>query len=41
MKWSDVDISFGSDDHPNIELSKRDSPFMVKLLIRWHKVPRH
>jgi hypothetical protein len=34
MKWSDMDISFRPKDHPEIELSKRNLPFMVKLLIR-------
>jgi hypothetical protein len=34
MKWSDVDISFEPEDHPKIELSERNLPFVVKLLIR-------
>jgi hypothetical protein len=33
MRWSDVDISFESQDHPDIELSDRNLPFMVKLPI--------
>jgi hypothetical protein len=38
IKWSDIDISFGLDDHPEIELSERNLPFVVKLPIGWHKV---
>jgi hypothetical protein len=38
MKWSDIDISFGLEDHPEIELSERNLPFVVKLPIGWHKV---
>jgi hypothetical protein len=33
MRWSDVDISFGSEDHPITELSDRNLPFVVKILI--------
>jgi hypothetical protein len=40
MKWSDVDISFGPEDHLETELSKRNLPFVVKLPIRWHKVAK-
>jgi hypothetical protein len=40
MKWSDVDISFGPEDHPDIELSERNLPFVVKLPIRWHTVAK-
>jgi hypothetical protein len=40
MKWSDVEISFRLEDHPNIELSKRNLPFVVKLLIGRHKVAK-
>jgi hypothetical protein len=40
MKWSDVGISFGSEDHPNTELSDRNLPFMVKIPIGWHKVAK-
>jgi hypothetical protein len=40
MKWSDVSISFRPEDHPNIELSKRNSPFLVKIPIGWHKVAK-
>jgi hypothetical protein len=38
MKWSDVDISFGPGDHPDTEQSNRNLPFVVKILIGWHKV---
>jgi hypothetical protein len=40
MSWSDVDISFRPQDHRDIELSDRNLPFMVKLLIRQHKVAK-
>jgi hypothetical protein len=40
MKWSDVDISFETEDHPNMELSDRNLPFVVKIPIRWHKVAK-
>jgi hypothetical protein len=38
MRWSDVDISFGLEDHPITELSKRNLPFVVKIPIRRHRV---
>jgi hypothetical protein len=40
MKWSEVDISFGPEDHPMTELSNRNLPFVVKLLIGQHKVAK-
>jgi hypothetical protein len=40
MKWSDIDISFRPQDHPDTELSDQNLPFMVKLLIGWHKVAK-
>jgi hypothetical protein len=40
MRWSDVDISFGLEDHPNTELSNRNLPFVVKIPIRRHKVAK-
>jgi hypothetical protein len=40
MKWSDTDISFGPEDHPETELSNQNLPFMVKLLIERHKVAK-
>jgi hypothetical protein len=33
MKWSNIDISFGPEDHPETEFSNRNLPFMVKLSI--------
>jgi hypothetical protein len=30
MKWSEVDISFGPEDHPTIELSNQNMPCVVK-----------
>jgi hypothetical protein len=38
MKWSDVDISFGQEDHPDTELSEWNLPYVVKLPIRREKV---
>jgi hypothetical protein len=40
MKWFEVDISFGPEDHPMIELSYRNLPSVVKLPIGWHKVAK-
>jgi hypothetical protein len=40
MKWSDMDISFGTEDHSEIELSERNLPFVVKLPIGQHKVAK-
>jgi hypothetical protein len=40
MRWSDGDISFGLEDHPDTELSDRNLPFIVKILIRCHKVAK-
>jgi hypothetical protein len=40
MKWSNVGISFRPEDHPEIELSEQNLPFMVKLPIGWHKVAK-
>jgi hypothetical protein len=40
MKWFDMDISFGPEHHPEIELPERNLPFVVKLLIEWHKVAK-
>jgi hypothetical protein len=40
MKWFNVDISFGPEDHPMIELSNWILPFVVKLSIEWHKVAK-
>jgi hypothetical protein len=41
MKWSETDISFRPEDHPEIELSNRNLPFMVKLpsdAIKWPRL---
>jgi hypothetical protein len=38
MKWSDTDISFGPEDHLEMELSNWNLPFVVKLPIGRHKV---
>jgi hypothetical protein len=33
MRWFDVDISFGPEDHPIMKLSKRNLSFVVKIPI--------
>jgi hypothetical protein len=38
MRWSDADISFRPEDHPDMELSDRNLPFVVKIPIGCHKV---
>jgi hypothetical protein len=40
MKWSDMDITFRPEDHPETELSERNLPFMIKLPIGRHKVAK-
>jgi hypothetical protein len=40
MKWSDMDISFEPEDHPEMELFKRNLPFVIKLPIGRHKVAK-
>jgi hypothetical protein len=40
MKWAETEISFGLEDHSITELSNRNLPFVVKLLIGWHKVAK-
>jgi hypothetical protein len=40
MRWSDVDISFRSQDHPDTQMSDRNMPFVVKLPIERHKVAK-
>jgi hypothetical protein len=40
MKWSDDYITFGPKDHPITELSERNLPVIVKILIRRHKVAK-
>jgi hypothetical protein len=33
MRWSEVNISFGAEDHPITELSDRNLPFVIKIPI--------
>jgi hypothetical protein len=40
MKLSEIDILFGPNNHPKIELSNQNLPFMVKLPIGRHKVSK-
>jgi hypothetical protein len=40
MRWSDVDISFGPEDHLDMKLCDRNLPFMVNIPIGWHKVAK-
>jgi hypothetical protein len=40
MRWSDIDISFRSEDHPDAELSDRNLTFIVKISIGRHKVAK-
>jgi hypothetical protein len=40
MKWSDVDISFGPEDHPEIELSERPCHSCLSYRSGWHKVAK-
>jgi hypothetical protein len=40
MMWSDVDISYGPKGHPEIELSNRNLPFVVKFPIGRLKVAK-
>jgi hypothetical protein len=40
MRWSNVDISFGPQNHPDTKLSDQNLPFMVKLPIGRHKVAK-
>jgi hypothetical protein len=40
MKWSDMDISFGLEDHPETELSERNLSFVIKLPIGRHMVAK-
>jgi hypothetical protein len=40
MRWSDVDISFEPQDHPDTELSDQNLSFMVKLPIGRYKVAK-
>jgi hypothetical protein len=40
MRWSDNYITFGPEDHPITELSERNLPLVVKILIGRHKVAK-
>jgi hypothetical protein len=40
MKWSDDYITFRPEDHPITELSERNLPLIVKILIGRHKVAK-
>jgi hypothetical protein len=40
MWWSDADISFRPEDHPDMELSDRKLPFIVKISIECHMVAK-
>jgi hypothetical protein len=40
VKWSNMDISFGPEDHLETELSERNLSFMVKLPIGRHKMTK-
>jgi hypothetical protein len=40
MKWSDVNILFGLEDHLETEVSERNLPFVIKLSIERHKVAK-
>jgi hypothetical protein len=40
MRWSDDYISFGPEDHPDMELSERNLPLIIKILIGRHKVAK-
>jgi hypothetical protein len=39
-RWSDDYISFGPEGHPDMELSERNLPFIIKIPIRRHKVAK-
>jgi hypothetical protein len=40
MRWSDDYISFGPEDHSDMELSERNLPFIIKIPIGRHKVAK-
>jgi hypothetical protein len=40
MRSSDVDISFGPEDHLGMELSKRNLLFIINISIERHKVAK-
>jgi hypothetical protein len=39
-RWSDDYVSFGLEGHPDMELSERILPFIIKILIGRHKVAK-
>jgi hypothetical protein len=40
MKWSDMDITFRPEDHPETELFQRNLPIVIKLPIGQHKMAK-
>jgi hypothetical protein len=40
MKWSDMDITFRPEDHPETELSQKNLPIVIKLPIGQHKMAK-
>jgi hypothetical protein len=40
MRWSNDYISFGPEDHPDMELSERNLLFIIKISIGWHRVAK-
>jgi hypothetical protein len=40
MRWSDINISFRPQDHPDTELPERNLSFVIKLPIGRHKVAK-
>jgi hypothetical protein len=40
MRWSDDHISFGPEDHPDMELSERNLSLIIKIPIGRHKVAK-
>jgi hypothetical protein len=40
MRWSDIDISSGPEDHSDVKLSDRNLPFIVKIPFGRHKVAK-
>jgi hypothetical protein len=40
MRWSDVDILFRPENHPDVELSDKNLSFIIKIPIECHKVAK-
>jgi hypothetical protein len=40
MRWSDIDISSGQEDHSDVKLSERNLSFIIKIPIGRHKVAK-